>query len=132
VGFIVSGMVSLRPNISTGNTFSRSYANRKVYEVWVDKDSSNNTDVQLLNEPYKIQIYPNPADDYLSLKIENQKDQSIDIWLINMNGEILYANSVNHMNEYFRINTRNYPAGEYVLKTKSGYYGAYQKVMVAH
>jgi hypothetical protein len=132
VGFIVGGMVSLLPNISTGNTFSRSYANRKVYEVWVDKDSLNHTDVQLLNEPYKVLLYPNPADDNLYLKIENQKDQAIDVWLTNMNGEILYTNKVNHMNDFLKINVRNYPAGEYVLKTKSGYYGAYQKVIITH
>ena len=103
-----------------------------MYEVWVDKDSLNHTDVQLLNEPYKVLLYPNPADDNLYLKIENQKDQAIDVWLTNMNGEILYTNKVNHMNDFLKINVRNYPSGEYVLKTKSGYYGAYQKVILTH
>ena len=132
VGFIVSGMVSLLPNISTGNTFSRSYANRKVYEVWIDKDSLNNTDVQLLSQPYQIHVYPNPSNDYLYLKIENQKDLAIDIWLMNISGEIVYSTKVNRTNEISRINVRNYPSGEYILKTMSGFFGGYQKVIIAH
>lgn len=63
---------------------------------------------------YVISVYPNPAADFLQLKVESEKLNGMGFQLFNMQGELLEENQLTDF--LTQINTGNLLAGPYLLK----------------
>lgn len=68
-----------------------------------------------ISEKYKaIEIAPNPAKDYLSLKFNFEEYKSLSIRIQNLKGQIIETFEINSIEEY-RINVSSYTPGNYII-----------------
>ncbi len=99
---------------------------------WID--SIYNANVQVDNPEnynFDMNIYPNPADNYLKINLENIKDNEVEVLVSNINGKLIYReNQIS--NTVIKVNTSDFSSGMYFiqLQTKSEIIG--QKKFVIH
>jgi PKD repeat protein len=104
------------------------------FDYWVavtDQNNCSNSDtitievqksIGIPEESFTYKIFPNPTSDKIYIKSDNYKNESIEVFLINLNGQILYHNKFNfiygeNINE---INMSSYNKGGYLLKIVNG------------
>lgn len=91
--------------------------------------SANGSVAQGVQQPYEISVvtgtnesgneitinsYPNPTDDYVSLKIEDYASEKLVYTLYDLNGKILVSREIN--SAQINISMCDYAAGTYYLK----------------
>lgn len=69
----------------------------------------------IILNPLKIEIYPNPASHYISIKSNEKKN--IDFEIINMNGQSVLKGSTSSDN---KLNISNLPKGVYIINATDG------------
>lgn len=72
------------------------------------------------NNEYKSMIFPNPADDYLNIEIDEIKYDNYEIY--NILGEKLLTGNVNSAENYLSINVKSLPIGSYIIKLNNSNY----------
>jgi len=94
-------------------TFSWINSWKYVY-YWTETTSTNN-----ISKSDNIEIYPNPCENFATLKFENIDNQVFDIELYNTNGQILYSQkSVSTTNNY-QLDLTAFQSGVYVVIFKN-------------
>lgn len=71
IGYIYGGISSSARNIFWINTGSESTANARIYEVWLNKNSSNTHTLNTQsNSSFQLQVFPNPNNGVFSIKFQ--------------------------------------------------------------
>jgi oligosaccharide reducing-end xylanase len=79
----------------------------------------------------EINVYPNPASNFLNINLNKGYLDGIEISLFNMlTQKVKYLKAENRND--FTINVNDLPQGIYILKIESGKYSKTQKVLIKH
>ena len=85
-----------------------------------ETSSCNSLEVWSSIETHKadqfFEIYPNPAKDNLSIKFQETPDSTIEIFICNMQGDVVYQSDVNLTTSEFIIDLDAYKSGVYILR----------------
>jgi photosystem II stability/assembly factor-like uncharacterized protein len=84
----------------------------------------------LKNNNFKI--YPNPTSDRLNIEFIAERPQTVELELMNVNGQIVYAYKLDSTvgNNRLFFNTSQFPAGLYTLKIKQDRVVSVQKIVL--
>ncbi len=78
-----------------------------------------------------INVYPNPINDLLCIKINNDAQKALSLKILDDYGNIVYENTnINEPN--LKINTSSFPSGIYFLQIRSGSGIVNRKIVVVH
>lgn len=85
-----------------------------VFNSTEDCDDSN----AMVNPDAKVEVYPNPATDYLSIKMESPEFKSLEITIYNVLGEVLYKKEASFLSgqNLMEIDVQSYTNGVYWLE----------------
>jgi uncharacterized delta-60 repeat protein len=108
--------------IIIGGTFDND-GNKFLLIQLNNDETSNNLNVRHLSN--EVEIFPNPANDLLNLKLG--KNQTVNIQIINTDGKTVYANKNFSTNS---IDVSGWKNGVYVVYVKSGEDFSVQKVII--
>ena len=113
---------------ASGSGGSASYTVGQV--VYTTSTGTNGSIAQGVQQPYEISVvtgikeakginlsvsaYPNPATDYLTVKVENYKTDNLQYQVFDINGKLLQ--SVKATGQETSINIQDYPAANYFVK----------------
>lgn len=82
---------------------------QQPYEIWIVSGIEDAKDITL-----DVKVYPNPAQDFLVLKLNQYATQGLSYQLLDMNGKILRKQAVNE--DETQINMNNLAPALYLLK----------------
>jgi hypothetical protein len=117
---------------ASGSGGSVSYSIGQI--VYTVASGSNGKIIQGAQQPYEISVitgiedegirlsisvYPNPATDYLKLKIENLNLEKLSYWLFDFKGTLMGNKKIEQIET--EVNMQRMPSGIYVLKITQGY-----------
>jgi len=77
-----------------------------------------------------LNIFPNPADNHISIQFENQKTTSYTIQIFNVLGKEIYSASENGKRIEHTIATGNFAAGMYLVKISDGKTSVARKIQI--
>ncbi len=79
-----------------------------------------------------ISIYPNPAQDYLYIKIKDINASNIDIDITDLSGKLIYNKTIENINNDFgyKIDLQNQPGGIYMLHLKTDKFIISRKIIL--
>jgi len=103
------------------------------YESYYPVGSDCDPTVQIKeNKSAGLKIFPNPANEIINLKMENQESINYTCSLINSIGRIVYSMSTDFSTN-FSINSQKFAKGVYTLVVKSDKeYISSQKIIIYH
>ncbi|MBN1927476.1 MAG: T9SS type A sorting domain-containing protein [Prolixibacteraceae bacterium] len=84
----------------------------------VDPDYSGGTSVRDISKKKVVQIFPNPADDYITVQFSSEIQQNKNMEIVDLNGRSVME--INNVISGQQINIGNLPKGVYSLKFISG------------
>ena len=89
---------------------------------------NNIEDATFQNE---IEVYPNPIKDQLTIKFNQNENESYSISITDIMGRILISQTLplKHVNQEFTLNTSILPRGNYILKINSATNSYVQKII---
>ena len=73
----------------------------------------------VFDEPNKITLYPNPASDFITIRLSNPSSALTEIKLYNITGQEIYSKYHEVNNNKINLNVSNLKTGLYFLKIKS-------------
>ena len=81
-----------------------------------------------------VRVFPNPANDVVSLDLSNYKDQAVEIYLYNYLGQPKLVNKLEKVgNTMLELDVSNQPVGNYLIRVKSkGRRDVTKSVVIAH
>lgn len=130
--FFLGGTVKAQENTvatggeATGSGGSASYTTGQI--VYTQKTGAGGSESQGVQQPYeitvttginevgvnlKMNVYPNPTTNYLTLDVENKKLEQISYQLIDMQGKIIEVNKL--IANTTLINMEGLPKGAFIL-----------------
>ncbi len=120
--------VSATGGEASGSGGSASYTVGQV--VYTTSTGTNGSVAEGVQQPYEISVvtgikeaeginlsvlaYPNPATDYLTVKVENYKTDNLQYQVFDINGKLLQT--VNATGQETSINIQDYPVANYFIK----------------
>jgi len=123
VGFLVGGIRSDAANIGALDPEGMSRPNAQVYEVQIDKTISSVNELQVNNVLNDLLVYPNPAQNILSIDFSMSRQALVDISLFTTKGElvknVMQGQSLSG-NQHLTLDVSALKRGTYFLKMKSG------------
>jgi len=111
--------VTMKYNSEASPCETFNYGEVEDYTVNITEDASNNSlskrnnATKLGNAPEGLNIYPNPATNYLNVKINEGKRNSV-VYIYDTHGKLVKAVSVN--TDFKVIDVSELPGGVYILK----------------
>lgn len=78
----------------------------------------------------KINIFPNPTNDILTLNFSDEYDMPIHCKLVDLNGKVVYAETFNSVNNTHQILMKNISTGVYLLEVEIGFQKLNKKIIV--
>lgn len=122
VGYVVGGIESTQKNIFFSNTGTQSDATTKVFKVFITKNAIGERELMDGGEFFKASLYPNPAEEVITLELELPHEADVKIDLIDLNGKVI--NSLHRGKEYafhtFNLSIDDLASGTYYIKMTSG------------
>ncbi|MBL7814768.1 MAG: HYR domain-containing protein [Saprospiraceae bacterium] len=89
-----------------------------VYQDGTKKVSASQTVV--FKGLLDVRVFPNPANDVLSIDLSNYKDQAVEVYLYNSLGQPKHVSRLDRVNNpILELNTSNEPVGNYMIRIKS-------------
>lgn len=84
---------------------------------------SNPNSINKLYTDAEIKIFPNPANEYAYIEYDlSSSDESIEIDISNMYGQIIYKNNLKNIKSILSLNTQKWAAGMYTYNIKDKYH----------
>ena len=99
-------------------------------EFYKRKSTYGFTNVQDAHEEGKVQLYPNPASDMLNINWSGIQQPDLQISIVNMEGQVMYADKLTTATQHTAINMRLLPSGVYVCVLQSGMNRYYNKFTI--
>lgn len=96
-------------------------------------DVDNNAGISAMSDVSVFKSYPNPVRDNLNLDFQLRNSGSIEVSIINVNGQVTKAASYNNLNSGFHnksINVSNLPSGFYMYEVSSNTGKTYGKFVI--
>lgn len=106
-----NGIILTSPN---GTEFKITVDDNGNLNTSLLESSTSNQELEMKNE--KIEIYPNPASNELTIKTHDYTIQNIDIELYNLDGKMLFMKNYNQISS--SINIADLKSGVYIIKVK--------------
>lgn len=98
IGHIVGGIESPTLNPFSNNLTSTTSASSTIYQILLIKNQAANIEKIDGNNPYAIQIFPNPiSDEKLNISFQLEKIVSVDYIITNVAGQIIQEGKLNHL-----------------------------------
>lgn len=107
---VTSDFVLTSPDGSGWNLTVDNSGNFSVTSISIPNKSTE------ITSDYEVNIYPNPTDDLLIVKIDDQIIQMVDIEIYNLTGKMIFMK--NFKSNTFEINTSDLSTGTYLIKLK--------------
>jgi hypothetical protein len=85
--------------------------------------------------PPEINIFPNPADDRISIHITSPESLNIEISLYSYTGgynELIWSGNINKARKQIVLNTEHYPQGVYIISVHTNSEVITKKVLISH
>lgn len=76
-------------------------------------------------------VYPNPAKDFINIKIHGLTTEIMSIELIDVFGKVVKKENRKNENEMFNLNVSSLAAGYYLLKISSGHFVIQKKIIIS-
>lgn len=99
----------LTSQISVNSLFSKS--NNLSNEI-ITEEIVSDTNFEIVK---KLDVYPNPADDYIFVKLEKEIEQEVKIEVMSFIGNKMNASSEKIEKDLYKLNLRNIPSGHYYV-----------------
>lgn len=106
--------ILLISQISVNSLFSKS--NIITNEI-SNKEIVSDSDFEIIE---KLDVYPNPADDYIYVKLEKVVEQGLKIEVMSFIGNKMSASSEKVEKNLYKLNLRNIPSGHYYVMVTYG------------
>jgi len=86
------------------------------------------------NDNFEFSLYPNPADDIASIKLNIKEEGDVTIDIYNVAGTLVNSNNYGSMNgtQNFQLNSSNYEAGVYFVNVTVNGSVISKKMIVTH
>jgi hypothetical protein len=88
----------------------------KIKSFAIDDILNNDTNLQFF--PDRINIFPNPASNFIQIFLKDPAIRHFQLTIINSNGKEILNSNIEYSNNYV-INLQNYPGGLYYIKMKN-------------
>jgi hypothetical protein len=98
---------------NTGTNGSSAQGVQQPYEISVITALEDTKGISLI-----LSVYPNPATDFLTLKVDNYEFESLSYWLYGANGNLIETKKI--LTAETQIIMANLVSGTYILKVISG------------
>lgn len=89
--------------------------------------TTNTNEIDFITE---FTVVPNPASEFIDVKINSQLDKSLQLSLVNMAGQEFFSERTQGQNVNTRINLNEMAAGVYLVKVNSGNQVSIRKLIV--
>lgn len=89
VGHIAGGIQSPQLNPFTNNNTGVTSAHNVFYEVWLVKNTLSGIQVVNGKNPVKLNVYPNPGGESMSVNIVAPYDGGLDLFVTDVNGKLI-------------------------------------------
>ena len=76
--------------------------------------------VEIVNDNFEVTAYPNPVKDRLTLAINGNALQSLNVQVVNQIGQIIYSRTGETFKELYEINTAQLSSGLYFITVENG------------
>ena len=100
----------------------------------IPRDAGDIEDVTVVNDPFagvNIRVYPNPGNGLFRLVVNNVKNESLGIEIINLQGQILYRNVINDPAGFSEIiDLTKFGKGLYFLRINDGNKTMVEKILI--
>ncbi len=100
--------------ISVNSLFSKSSSSINDPE---DKEIVSDTVFSIVE---KLDVYPNPADDYIFVKLEKSVKQEVKLEVMSFIGNKMNSSSEKIEDDLYKLNLRNIPSGHYYVMISYG------------
>ena len=123
-----TGYMRLRDNEnSTLFNFETEFGRFAIYEFGIGEITS----IDAIDNPILIAVYPNPANDQLSIQIKGSESEKLHLKLLTVTGTKLMEETLvmNGGSIDTELDISAYPAGIYILQIESGSYLSAQKII---
>ncbi|HNV51062.1 MAG TPA: hypothetical protein PKH57_09025 [Bacteroidales bacterium] len=106
IGYIYGGILSPSLNPFTYNQTNTTSADNTIYEVWLTTNPVSITEYEIDgNNPYQIEVFPNPFENDLIVKFNIKRSAKIFYFITNNLGQIIQ-----------KTDNKTYPDGNHELK----------------
>ena len=124
IGYIYGGIRSSRPNIFFINTGNQSEASSTIYKVMLRKHQITSA-VKTSIQESSLQIYPNPAQNFVRLEVELNEIENIEVKVYDLSGvlvgsEVIIKGSLEIGKNYIVLDKLNVKFGAYNYNIKIG------------
>jgi len=117
--------------ILTGYTNSIGNGDYDIYLIKTDEDGNvqNIMDPVITDNTINLEIYPNPCNDYINIKINNPDNiKELFLEILNINGQVIYRNEFHDTQE--EIDMSGFSKGVYTVKVIGENYILNKKMIV--
>jgi hypothetical protein len=131
IGHIVGGIESPEDNISETDP-TVSIASARVFEVYIETEPDAVQEI-LVKEPVQLAVYPNPANDFITVEISASEKENVEVMLINSNGVVVekYLSQKSFSgSKKLTKNISSLPAGLYYVALQTDKFSRAQRVIV--
>ncbi|HYX06930.1 MAG TPA: glycosyl hydrolase family 18 protein [Bacteroidales bacterium] len=135
--------ISFNPNNLSFLIYPRTYDSLTIKLIATDGTNlSASTEFSIIVSDYisalnkgldKLQVYPNPADNYLMIELPESADNTTTVSLVSSVGQRVYLSNIeSQRNQLIRIDISTFTNGVYFLKVCSGKKCVTKKISVIH
>jgi hypothetical protein len=122
--------------IAVGRTESNDgfvHHNNGGRDLWVVKLSeTTTTSISDITRLTQLLVYPNPANNILTVQLENNLDKVVNLSIVDVLGNLVYSISTIAVNNTININTSLLSNGIYLLNVKGISINVSQKIIIQH
>ncbi len=131
IGHIVGGIESPEKNISeTDPTIS--IASARIFEVYIETQPDAVAEIKV-KEPVELAVYPNPANDFITVEINAEQKENVEILLLNSHGVVIekYLSQKSFSgSKKLTKNIAALPAGLYYVALQTDKFSRAQRLIV--
>ncbi len=106
-----------------------------VYKVKLESEATFTTNIQTAAKTERLKIYPNPANDYITVEGQFEMNEPVNMRLFNLQGKEVVSKkeiAVSNTNQRFEINTGSLSNGVYYVEIGNEIVKSRVKIAVIH
>ncbi len=131
VGHIVGGIETPEENISEEDP-TVSSATTRIFEVYIETEPDAVAEIQV-KEPVQLLVYPNPANDFITIEINAAEKENVEVMLLSSHGVILekYLSAKSFSGKKsLSKNISSLPAGLYYVALQTDKFSRAQRLII--
>lgn len=131
IGHIVGGIESPEDNISDTDP-TLSFPSNRVFEVYIETQPDAVNEIKV-KEPVKLTVYPNPANDVITVEINAAEKENVEVILLNAHGIVMekyFSQKSFSGSKKLTKNIASLPAGLYYVALQTDKFSRAQRLIV--